>query len=971
MIKQVFNQEVLLNRGKYVLFRIFSIITLTFIFPFSGCQSSQQVQLSELEQQKKEWVAAMKEAFPMKTTDTTELKRRLAYYQETGNKIGLQMMHRVLGNEYRNNSKFRSAIEHHTAGLQIAYEVHDTASITFLLNELGTDFRRVGSFSEASPYHYLSLEIAEAYKGKDVLQIERNMASAYNGIGSICRTMDEYDEALRVYGKALELELKHKNYRGIAINYANIGAIHFERSEFDKAEENYLISLQNNEKADYPMGIALCRINIGRIYEMKDKLDEALSEYMKAYYIMEGTSDKWHWLDACFKTGNIYTKKGDFNKARDYLERGLKTAQEIQSLKHIHKGYELLSELNYAQGNYRQAAREMLLTQLYADTLKRNQEVDRLLESRVKYETSRFVRQIEELDELNREQTVKRKNTLLLMIPVIIALLSLLLVILYKRMLERRQAVELKNLERMRSNFFTNITHEFRTPITVINGLSDHIRSTMKDTDSSQAKGLEAIQRQGRQLMHLVNQLLDFSRSEAGINKPKWRQGDIVGYLHVIIEPYTQYACSKGIDLFLYSEEENFSMNFVPSSVKKVLGNLLANAIKHCAEGDQIIMHFRYDKPTRKCCIQVKDSGDGIALENLPHIFELYYTSASDNAGSMGSGIGLALSKQLVEEMGGTISVSSVLGKGSEFAITLPVSLAEIPEEELECLDEDEMIALPVELPEEDEEEIELKKRNGKKTILIVEDNKDVVHYMKTILSGKYSLLHASDGNEGLLMAEQQIPDLIITDVMMPGKDGYAFTAELRASVAVAHIPVIMVTAKGTTEDKLEGLKAGADAYLPKPFDEQELLVRIKQLLNSRAMLMETYSNALFQGGRNNGAETDHNMIFITKLSNMVNDHLDDTDYFPDKLAQDMCLSESQLGRKLKAMTGHTITSFVMRARLNKAKQLLSRHDRSIKEVALACGFSDLSYFSRSFRKVFGYTPSQFIKIPEQQAPEQ
>lgn len=947
-------------------------IALIFTFFSSACQFSQQAQLSELEQQKKEWVTAMKEAFPKKTTDTTELKRRLLYYQETGNKIGQQMMYRVLGNEYRNNSKFRAAIESHTAGLQIAYEVHDTASITFLLNELGTDFRRVGSFSEAAPYHYLSLEIAEVYRGKDSIYIERNMASSYNGIGSICRAMNEFDEALRVYGKALELESKHNNYRGMAINYANIGAIHFDRDAFDKAEENYLISLRNNELADYPMGIALCRINIGRIYEMEDKLEEALSEFLKAYHIMEATSDKWHWLDACFKTGNIYTKKGEFTKARDYLERGLKTAQKIHSLRHIHKGYELLSALNYVQGNYRQAAREMLLTQLYADTLKRNQEVDRLLESRVKYETSRFVRQIEELDERNREQTVKRKNALLLMIPVILVLLALLLIILYKRTLERRQAIELKNLERMRSNFFTNITHEFRTPITVINGLGEHIRSTMKDTDSPQAKGLEAIQRQGKQLLRLVNQLLDFSRSEAGINKPQWRQGDLVGYLQVITEPYIQYARSKGIDLFIYSEEEHFPMNFAPSSVKKVLGNLLANAIKHCVEGEQIIVHFRCDKPARRCYIQVKDSGEGIAPGNLPHIFELYYTSVSDNAGGMGSGIGLALSKQLVEEMGGTISVSSVPGKGSEFTIMLPVSLAEIPEEELECLDEDEMIAFPGgELPEEDEETVELKKRNGKKTLLIVEDNKDVVHYMQIILSGKYSLLHAANGNEGLLMAEQQIPDLIITDVMMPEKDGYAFTAELRASVAVSHIPVIMITAKGTTEDKLEGLKAGADAYLPKPFDEQELLVRIKQLLNSRAMLMETYSNALFQGSRGNGAEMDHNMTFITKLSNVVNDHLDDSAYFPDKLAQDMCLSESQLGRKLKAMTGHTITSFVMRARLNKAKQMLSRRDRSIKEVALDCGFSDLSYFSRSFRKVFGYTPSQFIKIPEQQIPEQ
>jgi DNA-binding response OmpR family regulator len=250
--------------------------------------------------------------------------------------------------------------------------------------------------------------------------------------------------------------------------------------------------------------------------------------------------------------------------------------------------------------------------------------------------------------------------------------------------------------------------------------------------------------------------------------------------------------------------------------------------------------------------------------------------------------------------------------------------------------------------------------------VLVIEDSRDVAHYISTILEGRYSVIHASNGNEGILAAERHIPDLIITDVMMPEKDGLAFTAELRASLAISHIPVIMVTARSTTEDKIEGLRAGVDAWLAKPFDERELLARIKQLLDSRARLMKVYSDALFRGEQTQTTGTDRNMAFITRLSIAVNTHLGDEGWFPDGLAAEMCLSESQLGRKLKAMTGHTISSFVMRARLNKAKQLLSRRDRSIKEVAFACGFSDLSYFSRSFRKVFGYTPSEFLKIPVQ-----
>ncbi|MDH6313126.1 two-component system sensor histidine kinase ChiS [Parabacteroides sp. PFB2-10] len=938
------------------------VVILLFFFFF---KPSWKEQISALEIQKKQWVADMREAFPQQSYDPVELKKRLDYYQETGNKIGEQVIFRALGNDARNTSQFRLAIENHTAALQIGYEIGDTIFITTVLNELGTDFRRIGALNEAAPYHYLSLRIAEEYGGEDRATISRNMASSYNGLGVIYHSINEEQEAIRSYEKALEIEIGNNNLRGIAMNYANIGSVYFDMGDQTKAEEYYRRSLDYNEKANLPLGIALCLINIGHIYEAQGDDRRALTQYEEAYELLSDTSDRWHWLNACFSIGKIHLKSGQLVKAWPYLDAALRTASAINSPQHIKQAYELRSEYHHKRGDFKQSVDDLRISRAYADTLQQNQETGRLLDSRVKYETEKYAKQIEELDELNREQEAKRKATLLLMTPVILGLLILLLLILYKRRLERQQTIELKNIERMRSNFFTHITHEFRTPITVITGLSDHILSTIKETDSPEAKDLKAIRRQGRNLMHLVNQLLDFSRSEAGVSKPRWRQGDLVEYLHVIAEPYAQYARSREIDLFVYSEVDTLSMNFIASSVKKVMSNLLSNAIKHCSAGDKIVVHLRHDKAAGQCVIQVKDTGEGITPERLPHIFELYYTSDAENGDHVGSGIGLALSKQLVEEAGGMIGVSSTVGKGTEFTLSLPVSNDPIPVEAREELNEEDAGIHLADLDTDgDENTTPGKASNTKKMILIVEDNKDVAHYMHTILAQRYTLIHASNGNEGLLMAEQHIPDLIITDVMMPEKDGYAFTADLRASIAVAHIPVIMVTAKGTTEDKLDGLRVGADAYLAKPFDERELLVRIKQLLDSRAMLMKTYANALFQAGT--ASHTDPNMAFITKLSSVVNSHLNDADYFPTGLAQDMCLSESQLGRKLKAMTGHTITSFVMQARLNKAKLLLSKRDRSIKEVAFDCGFSDLSYFSRSFRKAFGYTPSQFIKIPEE-----
>lgn len=961
------------NRLKqYSLICLITCLTALFLL---SCSRSENVQAGEREALLKQWDTGMREAFPDWARDPAEFERRLAWFDSSGNKLGQLMMYRFIGNEARSNSRFREALENHTKGLQIAEEISDTINITLAMNELATDFRRIGAFDEASPYYYRALEIAEAYRGTDTLLLDRNMASSYNGIGSICRAINEYDEAVRVYEKALELEKRHSNHRGMAINLANIGAICFERGEYDQAENFYQLSIEQNYKAELPMGIALCQINIGRIYEVKNKIDEALEQFLQAYEVLVNTTDKWQWLNACFQVAHIYTVRGEFLKAREYLDEGLETAQQINSLKHLEKAYMLLSEYHFALGNYKQAVEDIKRSWHYSETLQKNLELDRMLESRVKYETAKFSRQIEELDEQNRLSAAKRKTTLLLLIPVVVILTALVLMLAYKRKLDHRQAADLKKLEKMRTNFFTNMTHEFRTPVTVINGLAGHLLNGMGKEESVMEKNLNAIQRQGRQLVSLVNQLLDFSRSEAGLSKPKWRHGDLTAFLNMVAEPYIHYASSKGIRLISYSEEEIIEMNYAPLHIRKIIGNLLSNSLRHCSTGDSVIMHVALEPAGNRCTIKVKDTGSGISEENLPHIFKLYYTFDNDLTNHTGSGIGLALTKKLVEETEGTISVSSTSGKGTCFTISLPVSDTPIPETDLEKFDQNDIETCPDEvIPEEESEiqdEIIGKLSQGKKSILIVEDNKDVAHYISAVLSEKYILHHASDGNQGMLIAEQNIPDLIITDVMMPGKDGYTFTAELRRSLAISHIPVIMITARSSTEDKLEGLKSGADAWLIKPFDERELLARINQLMESRTLLARRYSVALMKGDKQNIGHEDQNMRFIAKLSVTVNNHLDDPSYFPSGLSGEMCLSESQLNRKLKAMTGHTITSFVMRARLNKAKQMLSRRNKTITEVAYDCGFNDLCYFSRSFKKVFGYTPSQFIKIPEGQSQEE
>ena len=922
----------------------------------SSCRTLENSHYEQIVQQREQWDADMKAVFPDRAKDTFEHKERLAYYTDKGNKLGQMFTHRYLGNEHRASSRFRAAIENHTQSLQLAYEILDTLNITIALNELGTDFRRVGSFDEASPYHYRALQMAENYRGKDSILVERNMASAYNGIGSICRAMNEYEETIRVYLKALELEEKHKNYRGIAINYANIGAVYFDKGDYEKAEEYYQISLENNVKAKLPTGIALCRINIGRIYEIQGNYDQALEQFEEAYEVYAKTTDRWHWLDACFQVAETHIKKGHYEKARPYMDAGLKTAKEIHSLKHIQKAYKVFSDYNYGRGNYKQSIENMRLSQSYADTLQRNLEVDRLLESRVKYEADKYTRQIQELDERNQIQLMKRRQVMMLMIPLLIGLLGLVLLLFYKRRLDKRQAREIMNLEKVRSNFFTNITHEFRTPMTVILGMTEQL--LLRSERSEDTESLKTIAKQGNSLLELVNQLLDISKVRSEVDHPDWKHGDVVAYISMVVESHRLYARQRMVDLEFVPAEVNLDMDFVPSYLKKILRNLLSNAIKFTPRGGQIYLTVAKE---RDCAIiTVADTGEGIAEEDLPHIFDSFYQGTSGHS-SMGTGVGLSLVRQMVEAMGGNINVKSDRGKGAIFSLSLPLQYGEgVLEHWLPDMTQEDTVVNNNETPQDE--------RDGDQempSVLIVEDNTDVAGYIGSLLKTKYRLIFARDGREGLSKAEEWMPDIILTDLMMPQMDGYEMCRCIRKSELLNHIPVIMITAKSEDADRIQGLDVGADAYLLKPFNANELYVRIHKLLEQRRLLREKYSQALQDGDVQSLEILQTDKDFLTKLTDIIYAQISDTSLSTDKLADKICMSQSQLNRKVKSITGFNTSAYVLQIRMERARRLLGSSEIPVGEIASKCGFEDQSHFTRAFKQMFDSTPTQFRRQPK------
>jgi CheY-like chemotaxis protein len=401
-------------------------------------------------------------------------------------------------------------------------------------------------------------------------------------------------------------------------------------------------------------------------------------------------------------------------------------------------------------------------------------------------------------------------------------------------------------------------------------------------------------------------------------------------------------------------------MDFDEQLVQQVIYNLLSNALKFTDKGGKIVLHATEQKQGEQSFLNLKvtDSGIGIPPEDLPRIFDRFYqTDGSSTRKGGGTGIGLALTKKLVELMGGNIEVESTLGKGTLFTLLLPV-VKEAPLRQMDF----QLVSTPVTLPAESRNPrsfAELDPKGDKPILLLIEDNADVIIYIVSLLASTYEVVTATDGQSGIEKALELIPDIIISDVMMPEKNGYEVCLTLKQDERSSHIPIVLLTAKSTHEDQLEGLKVGADAYLVKPFHKEELFVWLDNLVGLRKTLQGTYSGAKsLTTALLNKQEPTLEDVFLKKLVALVMDRLDDPDLSVVHLCQAARLSNTQVNRKLKALTGRTPSQFIRFIRLERATELLSTTDLNVSEVAYSVGFSDPNYFTRAFSEEFGYPPS-------------
>lgn len=515
---------------------------------------------------------------------------------------------------------------------------------------------------------------------------------------------------------------------------------------------------------------------------------------------------------------------------------------------------------------------------------------------------------------------------------------------------EQREASRLKELNEYKSRFYSNITHEFRTPLTVIEGMADELKS---NPDKLTEKNLDLIKKNSKSLLILVNQMLDLSKINANKVESNYLQDDIIVFLRYVAESHGTFASLQNIGLQFHSEELELIMDFDHKKLERVLTNLLSNAIKFTPEKGKILVVVKKIEIANNPHLQilVKDSGKGIFNEQLPYIFDRFY-QADSLYKEQGTGLGLSLAKELVELMNGGIYVESELNKGSKFYINLPINNSALLADS-----KNELWAKSNNQLSEKEIQKDAVEDDGLPIVLIIEDNPDVAYYIQSCLTNRYQTIVSHNGKIGMEKALEVLPDLIISDVMMPEMSGFEVCKTLKEDERSSHIPIILLTAKATSEDKLEGLTQGADAYLIKPFEKAELLIRLEKLILIRKTLQKKYSSMLLssQVETSNATKED---AFILKTEKIILEHLDQEDFSIHNLARELHLSRSQLHRKIKALTNMSTSIYVRHVRLRKAIELLNTTSLSISEIAYQVGFKSPVYFSQVFKETFGESPS-------------
>lgn len=852
--------------------------------------------------------------FRQKSADRNIINQSLKQAEMSNDTEALSKSYFQIGLLFFKQKKYGSALLYFNRALEINKSI-DAILKTTVLVSISEIYLHQGNDSSALRYAKQAMQISKETNNKTL------EAYSYNSLGNVYKHKNEYERAINCY-KATTYDFcdtcppieKHNAT-------ISIGDCFLELNNREKALEYYIKSFSSENEILCNMQLAISNLKLGNYYRYTDR-STAYKYYQKAYsYINDG----------------IYYKIS-------------KTISDS------------LCSFHLEDGDYKKAFAYKSFSSRMADSINKYMQEAALAEWETKFE---FERINNENSKKLAQQEIQRNGAFI--ISVLLIIIVLVILINYRRKQKDNkllisQKEEIKNVSRQlhesdqaKLTIFTNISHELRTPLTLILSPLQKLLKEEKNEKLKQTYSL--IIRNSYTLQSLIEKLLDVAKiHKTGLSIIR-QLHDLGDQIKVLASMFDSLAEEKNIDFSISITPDDLIFNYDAQRMEQIINNLLSNAFKFVhANGKISITVIRQNETA---VIKVFDTGIGITENNLQKVFDRFYqTDTTQTQHIGGSGIGLSLVKELVELHQGNVYATSDIGKWTEFTVIIPIIKSESEAKPQKYLPSTAMDISPL----HKNTKSNVKTQKHKETILLVEDNEDLRAYLSSSLSEKYNVLEARNGVEGIVFAKKEIPDIIISDIMMPQADGFQLTSKIRKQIETCHIPIILLTAKAQHNSKIEGLERGANDYIYKPFDEEEILLKVKNILLNRQKLQDKFqTQTLACPSSVNEKSMDDK--FIIKLVSIIEQDISNTELNVNFLAKNICLSRQQLYRKLKAITGKTPREFIRSIRLKRAAQLIEQNTGSIGEIAYRAGFDNLSYFSKRFKEEFGKLPSEYGKV--------
>lgn len=910
----------------------------------------------------------------------SEYDKAISYYQkdftyrnQIGDTLGIADGYLNMGAVYLYKGDNQEAYKNLTASIPYFEHAGDQLSVAKVNFNLGTIQWNFSNYDLALKDFFASLAVFEQEEDRYLL------ASCFENIAGVYENMENYKSALKYYRASLHNSEEVGDARLTASNHHSLGVVMDKHGQRDSALYYFDKSLQLSEESNFRDLLSLNYHSLGVLHG-KENASKGIEFLNKSISLKKSIElDNFNIATSLYELGTIQADQNQLAQARKSLEEGWKVSRLTDSKEIKSKLSFALYKLSKNMGNQPRALSYLEEYHQLKDSIFDDEANKNLVAREIQYESAKKDQQIELLtkeQELKqaevtaKEALLKQNTTQRNLLLAAIASVLIISILLFRNYLVKLRAKEIVNKKQrefvnLRSRFFANVSHEFRTPLTLILGpLKDLLSSTKENQEHHES--YELMKRNSEKLLGLVNQLLDLAKLEAGALPLQVREDNLNTFLKTVTASFSSWSDYQNITFTVAITDEIGRAWFDGDVLEKILNNLLANAFKFTQKNGNVNFNAMMIKGNKaegeSIKIVVKDNGKGIASSDLDKVFDRFYQAeASQTEVKTGTGIGLALVKELTELYHGNIAVESEEAKGTTFTLTLPISKEQFNIEEIASHSAEHPSTANNSFPSRPSKSQKVGETVKKDLplLLIVEDNDDVRSYIKKNLLSAYNIKEAANGVDGFNMAQKVVPDLIISDVMMPDMDGLSLCKKLKVDEKTSHIPVILLTALASQASKVEGIETGADDYIIKPFDRKELIARVKNLIDQRQQLREKYSRQLTLEPKVL-AITSADERFLDKIIRILEKRLDDSAFGVEDLAKETAMSRTQLFRKMRALLNQSPQDFIRDFRLKRAAQLLENKAGNISEIAYQVGFNNLSYFTKRFKELFGKTPSEY-----------